>query len=68
MAIKEVKEYIIKGNVKLVCTVCKNHTFWTRKTLMNTSVMTLFTLDWANKSATNYICDNCGHVHWFLDK
>jgi len=63
----EVKERIIKGN-KLVCSVCKNDTFWARETLMNTVGMTIMKLDWANKKAQNYICDNCGYVHWFLSK
>jgi len=29
--------------------------------------MTFFGLDWANKEATNYICENCGYVMWFMD-
>jgi predicted RNA-binding Zn-ribbon protein involved in translation (DUF1610 family) len=63
----EVKERIIKGN-KLVCTICKNDTFWARETLMNTVGMTIMKLDWANKKAQNYVCDKCGYVHWFLSK
>ena len=61
------KQRTIKGN-KLSCSVCKNDTFWERKTLMNTKMMTFVKLDWLNKKAQNYICDNCGHVLWFLDK
>jgi len=62
----EAKQYLIKGH-KLDCPVCKNDTFWTRKTLMNTTGMTFLKLDWANKTAQNLICDNCGYVHWFLE-
>ena len=58
---------IIKGN-KLECYVCKYDKFWARETLMNTPKMTFFKLDWANKRAQNLICDNCGYVHWFMDK
>ncbi len=61
----EVKQRIINGNT-LECPVCKNDTFWMRKTLMNTKGMTFFKLDWANKEAQNYICDSCGYVHWFI--
>lgn len=61
------KQRIIKGH-KLSCLVCKNDTFWERETLMNTTALTFFKLDWLNRKATNYICDNCGHVHWFMDK
>jgi len=64
---QEVKQRIVKGN-KLACNVCKHDKFWSRTTLMNTSKMTFFKLDWANKSALNYICDNCGYVHWFMNK
>ncbi len=62
-----VKERNIKGN-KLKCTVCNNETFWQRETLMNTSKMTFFKLDWLNKSALNYICNNCGFIHWFMHR
>lgn len=56
------------NRIKLKCPVCQHDKFWERKTLMNTKGMTFFKLDWANKEAQNYICDNCGHVLWFLDK
>ena len=61
------KQVTIKGN-KLNCTVCNNDTFWERETLMNTKKMTFFKLDWLNKKALNYMCDNCGHVLWFMEK
>jgi hypothetical protein len=63
----EAAEHIIQGN-KLTCPVCARTMFWTRTTLMNTPGMTFFDFDWANKSAKNYVCDNCGHVLWFLEK
>ena len=61
------KQQTIKGK-KLTCTVCSNDTFWERETLMNTAKMSFFNLDWLNKKAKNYICDNCGHVLWFMNK
>ncbi len=64
----EVKEYFVKKGLKLECAICKNTTFWTRKTLMNTPGMSFLNLDWANKSAVNYVCSECGYVHWFLEK
>lgn len=63
----ESKQRIIKGNL-LECSVCKNDTFWERETLMNTPGLTFLGVEWANKRAQNYICDNCGFVHWFLHK
>lgn len=62
----ESSEISIKGNA-LICTVCKHNKFWNRKTLMNTPGMTFFGLDWANKAAQNYVCENCGYVLWFLN-
>lgn len=61
------KQRTIKGQ-KLTCLVCKHDRFWERETLMNTKKLTFFKLDWLNKKATNYICNNCGHVHWFMNK
>jgi len=58
---------IIRGK-KLVCPICEEKKFWTRETLMNTAGMSFFNLDWANKRAINYVCDNCGYVYWFLNK
>jgi predicted nucleic-acid-binding Zn-ribbon protein len=63
---KEVKEYHVKGGLKLECVICKNTKFWTRETLMNTAGMSFLNLDWANKRAQNYICSECGYVHWFM--
>ena len=65
---KEVKEYFVKKGLKLECVICKSHLFWTRTTLMNTTGMSIIGLDWANKHATNYVCNSCGYVHWFLEK
>lgn len=59
------KEHIIAGN-KLECPLCKKDKFWSRETLMNTSGMTFFGFEWANKAAHNLICDYCGYVYWFL--
>ncbi len=62
---KEVKEYSISGQT-LTCPICKQTKFWTRETLMNTTGMTLAGIEWANKAAKNYICDNCGYIFWFM--
>jgi predicted nucleic-acid-binding Zn-ribbon protein len=58
-------EVVIKGN-KLTCPICTHAEFWSRETLMNTTGMSFFNLDWANRSAKNYICTACGYVFWFL--
>jgi len=57
----------VLGNA-LRCAVCGNDTFGERSSLLNTTMMTFFKLDWANKSATNFICSRCGYIFWFLPK
>jgi len=57
-----------RAGKKLVCPVCNHDRFWQRETLMNTRGASFFNLDWANKKATNHVCDSCGYVFWFLEK
>ncbi len=64
---QESSEYKVKGK-KLECPICNHKRFYTKKTLMNTPGMTFFGLEWANKEANNYICENCGYVFWFLNR
>ena len=54
----------INGNA-LVCPVCGNDHFWSRETQLNTAGMTFLGLDWANVSAKNYVCSECGYMFWF---
>lgn len=54
------------GGKSLSCVVCGHERFWERRTLMNTKGASFLGFDWANTEATNYVCDNCGYVHWFL--
>ena len=60
---------ILRVNGKQIsCPICDHNIFWKRKTLLNTSVLTMLGFDWANKEAQNFICDECGHILWFLEK
>ncbi|HUS87177.1 MAG TPA: hypothetical protein VMW76_08055 [Bacteroidales bacterium] len=63
---KDPEEYTIKG-VRLTCPVCSHSRFLTRETLMNTPGLTFLGLEWANRTAQNYICENCGYILWFMD-
>ena len=67
MAAKEAMRITIKRS-ELVCPICRGDKFWTRETLMNTAGATFFNFEWANKAATNYVCDSCGYVYWFLER
>ena len=55
----------VLGN-ELKCPVCNNQLFWTRKAQLNTAIATFFNLDWANRSATCFVCSECTHISWFL--
>lgn len=55
----------VKGH-DLVCPVCANKYFWTRRAQLNRSVSTFFNLDWTDRSATCFVCSNCTYIFWFL--
>lgn len=57
----------IKGRA-LKCPVCDNGLFYTRRAQLNTPVATFFNFDWANKTATCFVCSECTHISWFLGK
>lgn len=53
---------------KLRCEICGHQRFWTREAQLNTAVASFFSFDWANPSATCYVCESCGYIHWFLPR
>jgi hypothetical protein len=62
---KEAVQVEIRGK-RLRCTICEHDRFWRREAQLNTAVATFFNFDWANATAECYVCDGCGHIHWFL--
>jgi len=52
----------------LRCAICGHHRFWRREAQLHTALGTVLNLDWAAPSATCYVCDDCGYIHWFLPK
>jgi hypothetical protein len=65
---KQEAETVEVNGKALRCVICSNNLFWTRSALLNTGAMTFFNLDWADKSATCFVCSECTYVHWFLGK
>jgi hypothetical protein len=61
----EPQQFEIAG-VAVSCTICAHDRFWQRRAQLNTPLATMFGLDWANRSATCLVCDNCGYILWFL--
>jgi len=56
------------NDIEVVCSHCSGRIFDVRRILMNTSGMTFFNFDWANKEANAMVCWKCGHVEWFTEK
>ena len=54
--------------IPLHCQVCGEDEFVERKAQLNTAGMTMMNLDWLNESATCFVCEQCGYVHWFAFK
>ena len=54
------------NNNKISCPHCSNDKFLKGTALLNTSWMTFFSLDWANKQASILFCDQCMQIQWFL--
>jgi uncharacterized protein YbaR (Trm112 family) len=50
----------------LICPVCRNNLFWTRRAQMNTALTSFFKLDWTDRSAICFVCSKCTHILWFL--
>lgn len=55
----------VKGN-QLKCPICGEVLFYEREAQLNTAVASFFNFDWANRSATCFVCANCTHISWFL--
>mgnify|MGYP003610478044 CR=1 FL=1 len=63
---KDVPETVEIKGIQLICPICSNKNFWSRRAQLNTSVSTFFNLDWSDKSATCFVCSECTHIYWFL--
>jgi hypothetical protein len=63
---KKDPEIVQVAGHNLRCPVCNNDHFYSRRAQLNSAVATFFNLDWANRSATCFVCSNCTHISWFL--
>ncbi|MFN8273656.1 MAG: hypothetical protein U0X58_02120 [Flavobacteriaceae bacterium] len=68
MSASKTPQPVSVSNHELVCPICRNNLFYTRQAQLNTAVASFFNLDWANKSATCFVCSECTHISWFLGK
>lgn len=65
---KKKPEQVHIADFILHCEVCKHDLFWKKEAQLNTAVLTFFNFDWVDPTATCYVCDKCGYIHWFLPK
>jgi hypothetical protein len=49
----------------LRCDTCGRDVFEEYRWKLQTTGMTFFNLDWANRDATCYVCTSCRRIHWF---
>ncbi|WP_327088687.1 hypothetical protein OIE66_41330 [Nonomuraea sp. NBC_01738] len=61
----EPDQVILPNGELLHCVVCKNDRFYQNHWKLQTTGMTFFNLDWANRDATCFVCDTCSYIHWF---
>ena len=59
-------QQVVAAGIPLRCKHCEHDLFYTREAQLNTSAMTLFGLDWLNRSGVCRVCARCGFIHWFL--
>ena len=59
--------YVKDRELELVCPICGGKKFFERKTLMNTMGMTFMGYDWLNPEATNFVCEDCSYIYWFME-
>ncbi|MFI0419008.1 hypothetical protein [Spongiactinospora sp. 9N601] len=50
---------------KLICDTCDNDVFESHRWKLQTTGMSLFNLDWANRDAACFVCTACRRIHWF---
>jgi predicted RNA-binding Zn-ribbon protein involved in translation (DUF1610 family) len=50
----------------LTCPACGNQLFIERGFLLNTRSGEFFGLAWADDKASNFVCNRCGYIFWFL--
>ncbi|WP_345950507.1 hypothetical protein ABDD95_03465 [Mucilaginibacter sp. PAMB04274] len=62
---EEPLHYEIDGK-QLICMFCQNDFFFTRQEQLHSPSRTFFDLEWTDKTATCFICSECGYIHWFM--
>ena len=60
-------ETVTISDTPLQCQICKGDEFIARKNiLLNTIWASFLGWEFANRTATCYVCAGCGYIHWFV--
>jgi len=62
---EEAEQYEI-NNKRLKCYHCENTTFFTRQEQLHSPATTFLNMEWLDKTATCFVCADCGYIHWFM--
>lgn len=59
--------YRLANGQVLKCVVCGGDQFTENAWKLQTTGMSLFDLDWANRDARCFVCVSCKYIHWFFE-
>ncbi|MEO7192276.1 MAG: hypothetical protein ABI051_14585 [Vicinamibacterales bacterium] len=59
--------YVVAGR-PVQCPHCGEGMFVPGRAMLNSTVRTLFNLDWTDPSATILICAECGRIEWYAQE
>lgn len=56
------------AGIRVACLHCKGELFQEQEAMLNKTSSTFFGMDWADKSGTALICEQCGLIQWYAKK
>ena len=62
---KDESGIFVAAGKQVVCPHCGSDRFEEGRVLLNSTVLTLFDLDWADRNATILSCRKCSRIEWF---
>jgi uncharacterized Zn finger protein (UPF0148 family) len=58
--------YLVVGGRLIRCPICGHDRFSQQRTLLSSRAAAFFNMQWASDSADTRICQQCGHMLWFM--
>ncbi|TDO28036.1 hypothetical protein BC659_0094 [Sediminibacterium goheungense] len=63
---KDVPESVKINGKPLICPHCQHNLFWVTQAQLNKASSTFWGIDWADKSASCFVCAECTRIEWFF--